>query len=427
MTVPGAAQRPRSVKPMTTDSVAESWAMKILATCLPGLGHLNPMVPLLRVLASRGHELEVVVPQPFVHYVERAGLSARSLGPAWTEAGIEDIHPGWRDLDGAAQLRVWTEFATRFEPHLSPYVEAFAPDVVVHDHFEFAAWLAAERLGIPSVPYAMTVRVDPALVTLCDADGSVATMREAAGLDPSAGVAPAARWLYLDALPPSLTAALLPPPETVHHVRHVADDRTAGGLLASEFTDRATARPLVYVTLGTVFNRAEGVLAALVEGAARVDADVLVTVGEDGFIPAELPVNVRAERYVPQADLYPHLDAVVCHGGFGTVFGALSHGIPVACAPIAADQTVNAALVDGASAGCNLAAYAREGALFPELRPGEPHPADVAEAVERLLQDPALRAGAAAIAEELSQGAPPEDAADLVERLVSSQAPISRR
>ena len=34
------------------------------------------MVPLLSELAGRGHEVEVVVPPPFVDYVERVGLRA---------------------------------------------------------------------------------------------------------------------------------------------------------------------------------------------------------------------------------------------------------------------------------------------------------------------------------------------------------------
>jgi UDP:flavonoid glycosyltransferase YjiC (YdhE family) len=398
--------------------------MRIVATVLPGLGHLNPMVPLLRALASRGHELEVVVPPPFTPYVERVGLPATGLGPSWTEMDIDDVHPGWHELDGPAQLRVWTEFATRFEPYLRRHVEAARPDVIVHDHFEFAAWLVGERLGIPWVPYAMTVRaLDPALIALCAATDAIDAMREAAGLTADGG-AGGGTWLYLDALAPSLTAELLPPGPTVHHVRHVADDRTGDDARLDALVERTPGRPFVYVTLGTIFNRSEAIMARLIEGAGRVDADVLVTIGENGEMPASVPANVTVERYVPQTQLYPSLSAVVCHGGFGTVFGSLDHGLPVGCAPIAADQSVNAALIAQAGAGCNLATTVPDGALFPVLQEGEPDPATVAATIERLIHDQKLRARAGELAGEMRAGLTEAEGADLVEQVVAGGAPV---
>jgi hypothetical protein len=64
----------------------------------------------------------------------------------------------------------------------------------------------------------------PGLIALCEATNAVDAMREAAGLPPDHGEGRGGSWLYLDALAPSLTAELLPPGPTVHHVRHVADD-----------------------------------------------------------------------------------------------------------------------------------------------------------------------------------------------------------
>ena len=44
-------------------------------------------------------------------------------------------------------------------------------------------------------------------------------------------------------------------------------------------------------------------------------------------------------------------DAVVCHGGSGTVLGALAGGVPMVVVPWFADQFTNAAKVAGAGAG----------------------------------------------------------------------------
>lgn len=356
--------------------------MRVTATVLPGLGHLNPMVPLLRTLQERGHEVEVVVPPPFTRYVERAGLRARGLGPAWTEAGIEEVHPGWHELHAPDQIRVWTEVATAFHPHLLAHVEQARPDVLVHDHWEYAAWLVGEQLGIPTVPYAMTVRsMDPTLIALTETQEAIDAMCAATDRPADGGEGRGSRWLYLDAVPSCLTRDLLPPGPTVHPVRHAADDRSGADTALPRWLDeRDRGRPLVYVTLGTIYNRTPQIISRLVEGAATADADVLVTVGEDGDLLDRVPSNVVVERYVPQADLYPCLDAVVCHGGFGTAFGAIGHGLPIVCAPIAADQTTNAALLTDTGAALNLATQIPEGLLFPALGPGEPDPAVVAAA-----------------------------------------------
>ncbi len=401
--------------------------MKVVASVLPGLGHLNPMVPLLKELAGRGHAGDVVVPPPFAPFVEAVGLPVTGLGPAWTEAGIEDLVPGWHDFDGLEQFAVWIEMSHGFVSHLHAHVEAAGADVMVHDHYELASWVVGEQLGIPTVPYAMTVRaLEPAFVKLAGLQEKLDGLALAFGLPAEGGEGRVSRWLYLDALPPSLTAALLPPGPTVHTVAHVADDRTGGGELPAWLSERDATRRLVYVTLGTVFNERPEVLHALVAGASQADADVLVTVGHGGPDLGDLPSNVHVEEYVPQAALYESLAAVVCHGGFGTVFGALGHGVPVVCAPMSADQPFNASAVAGVGAGISLATQFGAGALFPALQAGEPRVGDVASAVGRALDDPELRAGAARVAAEMAAQRSPAEAADLVEQLVATGEPVTR-
>ena len=77
-------------------------------------------------------------------------------------------------------------------------------------------------------------------------------------------------------------------------------------------------QPLVYVTLGTVFNR-PATFRALLDGLDGSSA--LVTTGRN-VDPASLgdrPPNVRIERFVPQAQVLPRCAAVVAHAGSGSV------------------------------------------------------------------------------------------------------------
>jgi UDP:flavonoid glycosyltransferase YjiC (YdhE family) len=65
--------------------------------------------------------------------------------------------------------------------------------------------------------------------------------------------------------------------------------------------------------------------------------------------------NVHVEAWVDQVDVLDVAALVICHGGSGTVFGALAAGVPLIAAPMFADQPTNARLVVDAGAGVALA------------------------------------------------------------------------
>jgi UDP:flavonoid glycosyltransferase YjiC (YdhE family) len=47
--------------------------------------------------------------------------------------------------------------------------------------------------------------------------------------------------------------------------------------------------------------------------------------------------------------------AMVCHGGFNTMMGAICAGVPMVCLPMAGDQYYNAEVVDRLGLGLRLA------------------------------------------------------------------------
>ena len=67
----------------------------------------------------------------------------------------------------------------------------------------------------------------------------------------------------------------------------------------------------------------------------ELDVNVLGTTGP-GLDPAVLgpqPRHVALARFVPQALVLRHVDAVVCHAGSGTMLGALAEGRPIVALP----------------------------------------------------------------------------------------------
>jgi UDP:flavonoid glycosyltransferase YjiC (YdhE family) len=129
--------------------------------------------------------------------------------------------------------------------------------------------------------------------------------------------------------------------------------------------------------------------------------------------PAELrmPANARALAFVPHRAVFPHASLVITHAGWQTVNAALADGVPLVCIPDGRDQPDNAARVVEAGAGVRV----KKSASPDKLR----------RAIERALQDPALKHGAMAMAEALAASNGSEAIADRLERLAQPRAGLS--
>lgn len=344
--------------------------MKVLLTTTPGLGHILPLLPFVRELRARGHELRWVGGHQGLDEI-------RALG-------IEVVPAGTPELERQQEvLRRHPELPSVPEEHRQVF--AF-PKVFA----ELAAPLIAAAAGIPSACHGFGQVVPAGAV---HAAGEVMALHwRAAGLEPDP-FAGSYRGLYIDLHPPSLRS------EEMDQIPRVQQCRPAEGRPASGAT--------VYVTFGTLFNRRSDALRTAVLAAASVAEDVLVTVGR-GADPGDLgpvPDHVRVEHFVPQAEVLPTCAAVVCHGGSGTLLAALAHGIPVVCLPQGADQFANAANVGRVGAGVAVSGSAAD-------RSG------LSEATAQVLRDPAPRRAAQLLAQEIAGMPGSAETARAIEALV---------
>jgi len=159
------------------------------------------------------------------------------------------------------------------------------------------------------------------------------------------------RISHIDICPPSLQDREFVAAEDRIELRPVPYSAPAA---LPSWVGRRTSRPIVYLTLGTAFGTPE-LLTTAIEGLARLDVRVVVAAGR--VRPDQLgdvPDNVTVQPWVAQADLLPHVDVVVHHGGSGTTLGALAVGAPQVILPKGADQFANADAVGAAGAGVLL-------------------------------------------------------------------------
>lgn len=141
-----------------------------------------------------------------------------------------------------------------------------------------------------------------------------------------------------------------------------------GGLVPTDLAARGDRRR-VAVTLGTVM-RGPGLLefvTRLTEQAATVDAEFLLAVGATDLSPlGELPPNVRPlTPWVPLARLLNACDAVIHHGGAGSMMTSTAIGVPQLIMPQGADNFSNAAAAVGQGFALQVAAV--DGELLDAL------------------------------------------------------------
>lgn len=373
--------------------------MRVLFSSTTGVGHVFPMLPLARAFRAAGHDVLWATGAEALPLVDGVdGVDAVACGPSGAELGRlrgSVLGPA-SELPGAE--RAAFVFPRMFGAALAPVMAAdllptaqdWGPDLLIHENGELASPLVGAVLGVPSLTHAFGGAVPAPL--LAEAGERLTPMwaEQALEVPPYAGCFEHA---YLDICPASVQAV-----PTGHIDCPVRPVRPA---VAREPDPQDP--PRVYVTMGTVQNRALD-LGPLVRAVAGLDVDVLVAVGRDGDQDlGEQPDNVRIEPWVDQPRVLASAAAVVSHGGSGTFLGALAQGVPQLCLPQAADQFRNAE--GGTRAGAALA-----------LMPPQVTPEAVADHVERLLRDPTTGRGALRVASEIGRmHSPDEVVSDLVE------------
>jgi UDP:flavonoid glycosyltransferase YjiC (YdhE family) len=385
--------------------------MRVLFTCRPAHGHFHPLVPLARALTGAGHDVAFATGEPFRGSVEAAGFEAFGAGLSqdqWQDEMAARFGDFRRDIPRTEHRSIFfgRVFADLEVParltDLRAIADKWQPDLLVHGLADFAGPLAAELAGIPYVTCGYGPLLEPEVAQVAAA--AAGRHWAAAGLDPSG--ARLYRSLYLDPCPPSLQVPAIS--EVPRRLPVRPEPAEATDAAPPRWLGRLAAGPTVYLTFGTVWNDDHGVFATVLDGLAGRPLNVIVTVGPDAD-PAGLgpqPGHVRVCRYIPQSQLLGHCDLVICHGGAGSVLGALSFGVPVLILPRAADQFYNAGRVVAAGAGRRL--------LGAELTAGA-----VASEAGLLLDDPRYRAAAAAVAADIAAMPPASSAVPVLENLAA--------
>ncbi len=371
-------------------------------TMPPLTGHINPALAVAAQLQARGHEVAWALHGAMA--ADRLPADAQLLSlPVDTLQLVESP----RAVRGLESVRFFYEdfylpLARGSLFPLEKVVRDYAPDLIFCDQQMLAGAFVARKLNIPWLT-------------------SVTTTASILKMSPQHDDWVAEKFAEIDTLYP-LAIKAERPDFSPHGVVVFSSPQLIGDSAACfeapyhfvgpAYGARAThdefpweqldsGKRKILISLGTV-SRDRTTRFYEVMMAALGDIDIQVIMVAPEALAATAPANFIVLPRVPQLQLLPHMDAVICHAGHNTVCESLAQGLPLIVAPIRDDQPVIARQVIDAGAG-----------LF--MRFGKVTSATARATVEQLLSDENLKHNAERLARSFEGLGGAERAAAIIE------------
>ena len=430
--------------------------MRVLFTTWASPGHYFPMVPLAWALRAAGHEVRMTSQPELLPVMGASGLPVTAIGrdfdvagyfqreravtqPARANntsnraekicddllarldtAGLEHSAASVREIEAEARstlreiwsaragarpssLAVYGEVAQAMADDLLGLAKAWRPDLIVYDGLTYAGPLVATLLGVPAVrmlfgpdnTYFATAAADvPGWVDLLATHGLRPADVDLLGVS------------SVDPCPPSLQV-----PDSalaVHRIRTRYVAYNGPSEVPRWLTEPQEQRRLC-LTWGTSAHQLLGEQGFLpgevLTGAAKLadgygaELALAITTSQRELLPPDVPSNVRVVESVPLDALLPTCQAIVHQGGAGTILNALRHGLPQIVLPQRVDQVANACHLVATGAGRTRAAAGLTAA-------------DLLAAGHAVLDDPAYRASAQRVRQEIADQRSPAEVVD---------------
>jgi MGT family glycosyltransferase len=384
---------------------------KVVVLNLPEHGHMNATYPVVKELVHQGEQVLYYATDPFRVSVEAAGAEYFSYGDAGRFA--PPAHAG-----GLHSVMAWQMgLAEHLLPQLIEEIKAADPDYLLIDSMCLWANLLVQVLKIPAVCMASVFVPNPKVVSVDDMihAGYASAPKPVllAGIDALNTYIETSRRVdhAYGTLSPDIveffsnyqslnliftTRAFHPEgknyDETYKFVGPMIDPARCDADEAGDLQLSGDG-PLVYVSLGTIFNDQPDFYRTCVAAFDQAPFRVLIATGSkvDRAVLGPRPANVVLRERVPQLEVLRRASLFVTHGGMNSVNEALAFGVPLLVFPQHGDQHLVAGRVLETGTGLRLT-------------PADITPQKIRALADTLLTQPEFAAHARDMAEECARG-----------------------
>lgn len=414
--------------------------MHILISCVGSAGDVHPFIAIGRVLARRGHDVELMTPPYFRPRIEAAGLAFTPVGHDGDFERIVQQPDLWHPRRSFALM--WNEMRPRLAEAHRALIARVQPDrtLLVGSTLAWQVRLAQETHALPAV----TVHLSPLCIFSAQAPAALPGVGDITGwpvplvrlvqtavdrgvLDRAVnpgldairrdlGLAPVRRVMSRWVNSPQRVVCAWPdwfaPKQADWPTQAVTTGFARWSAAPDTPLDPALAAFLsagpapIGFTPGSAMAHGREFFARAVSICGALNRRAVLITPYADQLPDPLPPFAHAVRYAPFEQLLPRLAALVHHGGIGTTAQALAAGVPQGVVPFAHDQFDNAVRLVKRGVGVRLNT---DGALRPWL-----------SGIDRLLNDPAI---GAACAQHAGRMAAEPDGADRIADQIEALTP----
>jgi MGT family glycosyltransferase len=387
---------------------------------IPYYGHMNATPPLVAELTRRGDHISYYSSEAFRPAIEQAGATFRGIDTFINERTVAD-----ENLVRFSNTLI--QITQAILPGLLDEMKADPPDYILHDSLCVWGWAVAQHLRIPAIASITTLarphnalqreivaKIVPALPSslrmlvegrsaLRQFNAAAKQLRQTYHI-PRIGLADAFNNLGDLNIVYSIRELQSWPntfDDRFTFVGPCLDDRVE----TTEFPfEQLGDEPLIYISLGTVFNAKADFYRLCFQAFADSRYRVVLSVGSRTDLGAigAIPGNFIVRPFVPQLAVLRRAALFVTHGGMNSVNEGLWEGVPLLLIPQAADQFFIAPRVQEIGAG---RMFAPRQVTADRLR----------RAADELLGNPAYRQRCAQLEASLRHAGGPAVAADAID------------
>ncbi|MCA1280427.1 macrolide family glycosyltransferase [Saccharopolyspora sp. 7B] len=385
-------------------------------------GHVNPTLPLVEELVRRGHRVTYAIGPEFHDAVQAAGATLFDTGTVMPEMPTNFAKFTPEAMAPMLEFRI--EDIQRSFPKLVEHFRQDLPDAVCFDQAEATGPMLAEKLGVPEVSLIphfagnehflmRDVMVkkddenpfDPNHPIVQDFAKRMKELTTEFGVtfDPSS---------FGQAKPSPLNLVFLPKKFQLRS--ETFDDRfefigpSVGQRGIVDWKPKHGDKPLLFISLGTVFNQRPEFFRLCIEAFRDSGWQVAMSIGKvvQEANLGEIPENFEVRTSFPQPAVLQHATAFLTHTGMNSTMETLYYGVPPIAFPQMPEQEANAD-------------RAQELGLGKRLQADDVTPELLRATVDEVAADEQIRANLAEMREAVltSGGAPA--GADALERFLS--------
>ncbi|KUL38834.1 glycosyl transferase [Streptomyces sp. NRRL F-4489] len=323
-------------------------AKHLLFVALFGHGHVNPTLPLVEELIRRGHRVDYATSAEHAEAVTRAGARWVELPPI---APIDPPTEFGPEVFGTFLRHVFAGMRAAY-PVLRDHCATERVDAVCYDAMNWSARVVAEQLGIPAVqclPHFAGNEHFSLFAEFTHGPGGENVFAKALG--PDCAEFAAEFGVELDPAQMDVTEKLnlVFIPREFQPAGDTFDERyhfigpSVGSRADEEWSPPDADKPVLFISLGTVFNDRPEFYRTCLEAFGDGAYHVAMTVGgvdPDALGPIPECFDIRSR--FPQPAVLRRAAAFVSHTGMNSTMEALYYGVGLVAVPQMPEQAANA-------------------------------------------------------------------------------------